>query len=336
VGLPTSNAWKHSTYETVHNDPQIRREVAIILPCYNVEACLPRALDSVLAQTYTDFHTYAVDDGSLDGTARVLAAYRARCSFVSQPHAGPGAARNRAIQMSDSPFVAFLDADDEWLPEKLQRQIPRLKEDPDLGLVCSLCWLSGSGKQSRSNSGVPGMSASGRLFQNLARDCFVFTPTVVVRRRCLEDVGLFNEALAVSEDFNLWLRIASRWKIAVLPELLAINHRRAGSLSEAIAPEERLRNGVESLKDVESRCQGLSPAERRALHHTLAQRIYFYGSFLLTTGEVDASRRKLRSVLTLRPLHWRALVKLVLTFLPRTVYEFFGGLRTRLVWNADH
>jgi glycosyltransferase involved in cell wall biosynthesis len=319
----------------VHNGPQIR-EVAIILPCYNVEAYLPRALDSVLAQTHTDFHTYAVDDGSLDGTVRVLAAYQSRCSFVSQAHAGPGAARNHAIQMSDSPFVAFLDADDEWLPEKLQRQIARLKEDPDLGLVCSLCRLSDSGKQIRLSAGVPGMPLSGKLFEYLARDCFVFTPTVVVRRRCLEQVGLFNESLAVSEDFNLWLRIAARWKIAVLPEVLAINHRRPESLSGAIAPEERLRSGVASLEDVESRCRNLSPGERRALHHALAERKYFHGSFLLTAGEANASRQELRSVLRLRPLHWRALVKLALTFFPRTVYEFFGSLRTRPLWNADH
>jgi glycosyltransferase involved in cell wall biosynthesis len=318
----------------VRDASHARREVAVVLPCYNVEACLPRALDSVFAQTYTDFHTYAVDDSSLDGTMRVLDTYADRCSFVSQPHAGPGAARNRAIQMSDSPFIAFLDADDEWLPHKLERQIAQLKADPELGLVCSLCALYESGKQSGSTLSVPRMPSSGRLFRYLARNCFVFTPTVVVRRRCLEDAGLFNESLQVSEDFNLWLRIAARWKIALLPEILAINHRRSGSLSAAISSSERLRNGVAALEDVQSCCPDLTTAETRALRAALAERLYCYGSHLLSTGAMGASREKLASVLKLQTLHWRAFAKVLLTLLPAHASEFLGGFRTRAAYGS--
>jgi glycosyltransferase involved in cell wall biosynthesis len=307
--------------------------VAVVLPCYNVKAYLPRALDSVFAQTYTDFHTYAVDDGSLDDTARVLGTYADRCSFVSQPNAGPAAARNRAIEMSDSPFIAFLDADDEWLPHKLERQIAVLKGDPDLGLVCSLCAFCESGTQTGSSLSVRGMPSSGKLFQYLARNCFVFTPTVVVRRRCLEEVGLFNESLKVSEDFNLWLRIAARWKIALLPEVLAINHKRSGSLSVAVSPDERLGNGVAALEDVKSRCTELTAAETHALRAALAERIYFYSSYLLSIGATGPSRETLVSVLKLQPSHWRAFAKLLLTFFPQA-YDFLAGFRTRTAYGS--
>jgi hypothetical protein len=160
------------------------------------------------------------------------------------------------------------------------------------------------------------MPHSGRLFAHLARNCFVFTPTVVVRRQCLEEVGLFNESLTVSEDFNLWLRIAARWEIAIVPEVLAIAHKRPGSLSASISPEKRLRSGVASLHHVTATCPHLSSIEHHALRLALAERIYFYGSYLLSIGAKEASRENLASVLKLQPTHWRALAKLALSFVP--------------------
>jgi hypothetical protein len=229
--------------------------------------------------------------------------------------------------MCRSPFLAFLDADDEWLPLKLERQIALLKQDPTLGLVCSLCSISEPGREWRVIPEADNIPSSGRLFRHLIRTCFVFTPTAVVRRGCLEEVGLFNESLAVSEDFNLWLRIAARWRIAFMPEVLAITHKRPGSLSASISPEKRLRNGVAALEHVQAVCPELSPAEARALRGALAERIYFHGSFFLSTGAKGRSRRKLVSALKLRPTYWRALAKLGLSFLPTRVSKSLIGIK---------
>jgi hypothetical protein len=302
--------------KTVPISSPTRSEVAVIVPCYNVEGYLQRALDSAYAQTYTDFHIHAVDDSSSDGTIRVLESNARRCSFVAQAQAGPAAARNRAIAMSRSPFVAFLDADDEWLPLKLERQMALLKQDSTLGLVCSSCAVSDAGGEKRAAVTTEDKPISGKLFQDLVHNCFVFTPTVVVRRECLEQVGLFNESLAVSEDFNLWLRIAARWRIAFLPEVLAITHKRPESLSASIAPEKRLKTGVAALENVQSSCSGLTSSETRALSEALAERNYFHGSFLLSQGAKQAARRSLASALKLQPTHWRALAKLGLSLLP--------------------
>jgi glycosyltransferase involved in cell wall biosynthesis len=291
---------------------------------------LQRALDSAFAQTFKDFHIYAVNDSSTDRTLQVLEANARRCSFISQSHAGPAAARNRAIEMSQSDFIAFLDADDEWLPTKLERQIALLKKDPTLGLVCSLCSVSEPGQEITGTLVPEGIPCSGKLFRYLARNCFVFTPTVVVRRRCLADVGLFNESLAVSEDFNLWLRIAARWRIACLPTVLAITHKRSGSLSLGISPEERLRNGVAALEDVRANSPGLSRPEARALRAALSERVYFYGSHLLSTGANASSRRELASAFKLQPMRWRALAKFVLSFLPANVVNSLFLLKARL------
>jgi glycosyltransferase involved in cell wall biosynthesis len=305
-------------------------EVDVIVPCYNVEHCVRRALDSVLRQTHQDFCIYAVDDGSTDNTVRVLETYAPRCIVMSQAHAGPAAARNRAIRESVSPFVAFIDADDEWLPDKLERQLALLRRDESLGMVCSHCLISNAGSTEGRHTVVDNVPHNGRLFKHLARNCFVFTPSVVVRRRCLQEIGLFHEALPVSEDFNLWLRIAARWEIAIVPAVFAMVNKRSGSLSLTISPEERLRSGVAALEHVRSSCSTLSPVEQRALRHALAERIYFYGSHLLSTGAQSVSRQHLSSALTLQPTHWRALAKLTLSYLPAQIYGSLARLKSAL------
>jgi len=307
-----------------------QREVDVIVPCYNVEHHVRRALDSVLAQTHQDFSIYAVNDGSTDNTMQVLETYAPRCISISQAHAGPAAARNRAIRESASPFIAFIDADDEWLPEKLERQISLLRQNKSLGMVCSHCLISTSASEENRHILHNDEPGTGRLFQHLVRNCFVFTPTVVVRRRCLEEIGFFNEALPVSEDFNLWLRIAARWEIAVVPEVLAIVKKRSGNLSTTTLPQERLRSGVAALEHVTASCSSLSPVEQHALRLALAERIYFYGSYLLSTGAKRASRKHLASAWELQATHWRALVKLALSFLPGEIHGSLARLRSTI------
>jgi cellulose synthase/poly-beta-1,6-N-acetylglucosamine synthase-like glycosyltransferase len=305
-------------------------EVDVIVPCYNVEHYVRRALDSVLAQTHQDFWIYAVNDGCTDNTMQILETYAPRCVSISQAHAGPAAARNRAIRESLSPFIAFIDADDEWLPEKLERQIYLLRRNESLGMVCSHCLISESRSEENWHILVDKLPHTGRLFRDLVRSCFVFTPTVVVRRRCLEEIGLFNETLPVSEDFNLWLRIAARWEIAIVPEVLAIAKKRSGSLSATTPPQERLRSGVVALEHVQSSCSDLSPVEQHALRLALAERIYFYGSYLLSTGAKTASRQHLASALELQSTHWRAFAKLALSFLPSEIYSSLARLKSTI------
>ena len=116
-------------------------ETAVIIPCYNAGSCVARALDSVLAQTHQDYRIFVVDDGSTDDTEQVLRNYAGRVVAVRQEHAAQGSARNRAIRLSRSSYVAFLDADDEWLPTKLERQIEAALQRLDAGTygVCERC-----------------------------------------------------------------------------------------------------------------------------------------------------------------------------------------------------
>jgi len=299
----------------VSNETKISCEVAVIVPCYNAASCLARALDSALAQTFAHSHVFAIDDGSTDDTQAALLPYAGRITQIPQPHAGQATARNHGIRLSDSPYIAFLDADDEWLPEKLQRQLEILKRDPQIGLLYSDCFTSGTGPDAGSHFARVGVPASGRSFEQFLRSCNVFTPTAIVRRECLEDVGLFNESLAVGEDFNLWLRIASKWKVAVIPEVLAIRHRRPGSLSATTTPERTFGSSIASFEHIMQSCPSLSPHERYALSRALADRHYHYGAYLLQKGYRALARDQMRKAMHRGRRDWRVLGKFGLSFL---------------------
>jgi len=302
-----------------------------VIPCYNAASRLERALDSVLAQTYRNFRLCMVDDGSTDDSLNILKRYSDYGITIHQQRAGPAAARNRGIRTSSSPYIAFLDADDYWLPEKLERQIAVLNQNPNVGLVCSDCATLRQGTAAGSYFESFEVPQIGKLFERLARGCFIFTPTVVVRRRCLEATGLFNESLVTSEDFNLWLRIAARWEIAVVPEVLAVREVCSTGLSLSTRPEIYLENGIAALEDVASVCDGLSPHENRALKRAVAERYYVYGSHLLASGLRAGSRKQLAKALRRQPAHLRAWIKMGLSCLPGGAFRQVMEMRRRFV-----
>ncbi len=297
------------------------REVAVVIPCYNAAAFLARAIDSVLAQTHPDYLVYAIDDGSTDETGAILRSYGSRVCSVSQPHAGQASARNRGIRLSNSPYVAFLDADDEWLCEKLERQVDLLRRNSQVGMVYSDCSTGGTGPFAGSHFARVGTPAGGRVFAQFLNNCHVFTPTVVVRRECLHEVGLFNESLPVCEDLNLWLRIAARWETAVIPEVLAIRHTQRGGLSETTSVDQAVSSGIASFEHVMRSCPYLTALECDLLRKTIANRYYDYGSYLLQTGNHASSRHQMFQSMRYGRIDWRVLAKTGLSFLPPSAYE---------------
>src|SRR6516165_5246405 len=122
-------AWQRMSYDL----PRI----AVIIPTYNRASLVTRAIESVLAQTYTNYELVVVDDGSEDNTLEIVKQYTG-CRYVRLEHSGlPSVARNAGVRSTDTPYVAFLDSDDEWLPGKLTVQTEILESNPDVGLVCS-------------------------------------------------------------------------------------------------------------------------------------------------------------------------------------------------------
>ncbi len=194
----------------------IPSKVSVIIPCYNAEAYLSQAIESVLAQTYSNVEIIVVDDGSTDASCTVAERYGIRITFIRQKNSGVSAARNAAIAASTGEYLAFLDADDYWLPNKLERQIPAFT-NPKVGLVHSYhVWVDSDGNLQEKR-----FHTEGYVFHSLLEHCTVGTLTAVVRRNALPKVSPFDTQLRTGEDWDLWLRISLHNEVAVIPEVLS-------------------------------------------------------------------------------------------------------------------
>lgn len=211
--------------------------VSIIIPTYNRENVIKRAIDSVLRQTYSSYELVIVDDGSTDGTESVVdQAADSRIRYIRlKENQGVAHARNVGIREAKYDYIAFLDSDDEWLPDKLTRQMEKMLSGPkEFGMV--YCRMGGQSRNSTERFVCPHQSfvkeiLEGNLFQPLLFQNVIGTPAMLVRKECLEQVGGFKEALRCLEDWELVLRIARNWKIGFVDEILVEVHKSAGSVS---------------------------------------------------------------------------------------------------------
>lgn len=206
--------------------------VSVITPAYNVAWCVRRAIDSVLAQSYAAREHIVVNDGSTDETRRVLEGYGGRIILINQENRGMSAARNAAVRVARGTYIAFLDADDRWLPAKLARQVELLARRPDIGFCSTAARVEDeSGKLlNRWDCRHGRTDMLEVLFAEnaaIAGGC----SAVMVRRQLLDQVGLFDESLRGFEDPDLWIRLAAVSGYACIDEPLAIILRRGESVS---------------------------------------------------------------------------------------------------------
>lgn len=190
----------------------MRPSVSVVIPTYNFAAFLPGAVEGVRAQGREDLEIIVVDDGSTDETPavlEVLAKENANLRWFRQENAGAAAARNRGVGEARGRFVAFLDADDLWLPGKLAAQFEALAEKPEAAFSYTDVTL-------RHPNGVDedlacGVADQPLLLQLLGGNLFA-TPTVLARRECFEEVGLFDPSLRTGEDWDMWMRLAAHFE----------------------------------------------------------------------------------------------------------------------------
>jgi glycosyltransferase involved in cell wall biosynthesis len=206
--------------------------VSVVIPAYNSASTLSRSIDSVLAQTWAAREIIVVDDGSTDATANVIASYGDRVRGIRQANAGPSAARNRGIEAAHGEYVAFLDADDYWLPAKLERQVALLAAQPELGF-CSTATRVVDPAGTHVGD-WPCSEVEGPLLETLFMHSAAVsgsTSGVLARRALLQAAGGFDENLRGFEDPDLWIRLAARTGYACIPEALTVVVRTPASVS---------------------------------------------------------------------------------------------------------
>ena len=192
--------------------------ISVIIPTYNRKHSLSRTLDSVLAQSFQPFEIIVIDDGSTDGTADWLKSNYLSIKSISQSNQGVSSARNIGIKQAEGNWIALLDSDDEWLPDKLAKQVQALKENREF-LFCHTneIWIRNG---VRVNQQKKHQKYGGHIFEKCLDMCRVSPSSSLFHKLVLDDVGLFDEKLKVCEDYDLWLRISAQYPVLFLDELL--------------------------------------------------------------------------------------------------------------------
>ena len=183
--------------------------VSVILPVYNRQSSISRAIESVLNQTYHPLEVIVIDDGSTDGTIPMLERFGSRITVLTQAHAGAYVARNLGLRHARGEFVAFIDSDDAWLPDRLSSQMP-LMQRQEVGLVFGDAIHVTLGARTRLTCFRVSPPKRGRVAGEFAWSNFVPTVSVLVRRSCLDEAGGFPLTSALSADYLTWFRIALR------------------------------------------------------------------------------------------------------------------------------
>lgn len=263
--------------------------VSVIIPTYNRAALLPRAMDSIIAQTYKDWEIVLVDDGSTDATDAVAAGYTKRLGerlvHLRRPRAGVSAARNRGIDACSGRFVAFLDSDDEYLPTKLERQLALFDLRPQLGLVygdSAFVDLDGvrhdsvfdeKAPMARSvpyDQVAPGLCVcQGNLFDWLIREYFIATIAGMVRRTVLGEAIRFPVDQSYAEEWLFYLKVARTCHAGFVNQPLCLHHFTSGSLARTNKHRNMLRRR-DLLHTIKASFKDLKPEHSRAIHDNLA------------------------------------------------------------------
>jgi len=303
--------------------------VSVVIPAYNSAALLRWAIQSVLSQTYSDFEVVVVDDGSTDNTESVARSFGAQVCYVKQENKGAGAARNQGIKRSRGRYVAFLDSDDLWLPSKLAEQIPLLDRDPGIGLVYS-DWAVVPEQGEAEPSYLRNLpAASGYVFDELVQCGFILTSGTVVRRSCLDEVGYFDETLSIAQDYDLWLRICYRWKVALVNKPLVIKRNRDGNLSSNLT-----KTAVERIVLLEralKKFSDMSPGRRRLVRRQVALNYWDVGYHYFEEMLLKEARKNFIASLTYNWKSGQAYAYLAASCLPAPVARVARAVKRAIV-----
>ncbi|MDP7297120.1 MAG: glycosyltransferase [Gammaproteobacteria bacterium] len=259
-------------YEREDVDAGLKPLVSVVIPAYNSSATLRETIDSVLHQSFKDFELLVIDDGSTDTTKEIINDVRdSRVCYFSFDNAGPSAARNRGIELAAGQFIAFLDADDLWLPGKLAAQIDALRHNPEAALVFS--WsdsIDESGAFLKKGNYV---HLENNIYEQLIKWNFLENgSTPMVRQSALLDSGVFDEAIRLGEDWDMWLRLAHRHPIICIPEVHVLYRVRQNSATSNVKPVAK-----ETLRVLQSALDRLPPTrDRDRLERTAKANLYQY------------------------------------------------------------
>jgi len=207
--------------------------VSVIIPTWNRAATIVDAVKSVLAQTYTHLEVIVVDSGSTDNTCELLKPFvdGKTVRLIKSEHWGAAAARNVGLAHAKGELIGFCDSDDMWLPKKLELQVALMERHPEIGLAYTDGMVVRGARIETPSYFSQRPPHRGMVFHDLLEQNFIPNVSVVVKKRCLNEIGGFDERVSTSEDYALWLRFCHRFQVGYVNEVLVKVHRHDENLT---------------------------------------------------------------------------------------------------------
>ncbi len=297
--------------------------VSIVIPTFNCDRFIRRTVDSALAQTYRDFEVIVVDDGSTDGTRSIISEYGDSVRYIFQSNQGASAARNTALENASGEFIAYLDADDLWVPNKLARQIEYLDAHPDCGLVhteVAVVDEQGAVLHARFNLDTQRSVPQGACLRELLQRSHIQTLTVMERRCAFDRAGKFDLRLPIAQDYLHWIQVVLEgYEIGYLPDPLGLYRWRAGSL---MASQRRLVADFVTICQILLKECALEQNHGRDVAQLVEVQLYQQQRQLAYLERVECSgvvaRQRLRSLIRQWPLRFELYADLAKSFIRRS------------------
>ena len=304
--------------------------ISVVVPCFNAERYIAAAVESALQQGWPGLEVVVVDDGSTDGSAeRVRGLCRAHSNvrLIEQANAGVAAARNHGLRHASGEWIAFLDADDLWLPGKLRAQWLLLRSCPDARMAYTAWQVWSSAEpvptdaylaELLTRAGQPACwsGPSGWLYRHLLLDCEVWTSTVLAQRSLFDEVGVFDSGLRIGEDWDLWLRMSRVTPILRVPRPYALYRMHPSNITRR-APDQNFKSVViaRALARWGYGSPDGSAASKAAVDRGLARSWSDFAGANLLAGDVARARHGALMALRTDPRHlagWKVLAKTTL------------------------
>ena len=214
--------------------------ISVIIPTYNRKETLKRAIQSVLIQSYTPYEIIVIDDGSDDGTKEWLKDNFPNVKYIYQMNSGVSSARNKGIKFARGDWIALLDSDDEWLPSKLKDQANEIESNPAAKFLhTNEIWIRNG---VRVNQMKKHKKYGGYIFEKCLDMCRISPSSVLIKKDIFDEIGMFDETLKVCEDYDLWLRFASKYQVHFLDQPLI---KKYGGHSDQLS---KVDDGIESYR----------------------------------------------------------------------------------------
>ncbi len=286
--------------------------ISVIIPTYNRAALIERAVQSVLDQGYPELEVIIVDDCSSDNTEAVVTAMNdPRVKFIKHTeNRGANAARNTGIKAASGDYIAFQDSDDEWMPGKLARQIEAFREAPaDTGVVYTAFWRIES-KEKTYTPAKDVLTTNGDLLEELLKRNFITTQSILVKKACLEEVGLFDETMPRLQDWELLLRLAKRYPFRFIDAPLVNVYHTPGNIT----------SNQRALNDALVLLLEKHYSEFAQFPKVLANFYCYMGQQFFLTGEYKQSFHYCIKALKMRPLTPKFWLVLFTFLLGRNLY----------------